>query len=61
MKSTKRKQIKPKNYYLQLSCFLIHLGVIIYFIIRLKPSQFFPHLTNWSFVLIIISEIFFQK
>ena len=51
MKLTKRKQIKPKNYYLQLSCFLIHLGVIIYFIIRLKPSQFFPHLTNWSFVL----------
>ena len=48
---TKRRQIKPKSYYLQLGCFLIHLGVIIYFIFRLEPSQFFPHLTNWSFLL----------
>ena len=63
----KRKQIKPKNYYIQLGCFIIHLSVIIYMIIRLKPSQFFPHLTNWSFfissvylfVLIISDTVFF--
>jgi hypothetical protein len=67
----KRKEIKAKNYYISLGCFIVHFGVIIYMIIRVKPSQFFPHLTNWSFLLstlylfsVIISDsnlFFFAK
>ncbi len=47
----KRKQIKTLNYYLLLGCFILHLGFVIYLIIALAPSQFLPHLTNWSFFL----------
>ena len=47
----KRKQIKTLNYYLLLGCFILHLGFVIYMIISLVPSQFLPHLTNWSFFL----------
>ena len=47
----KNRPIKKKNYLIQLVLFILHLGIIIYFIFTLKPSQFLPHLTNWSFVL----------
>ena len=47
----KNRQIKKLNYYLQSILFIIHLGFIIYLCITLHPSQFLPHLTNWSFVL----------
>lgn len=47
----KNRPIKRLNFYIQLALFIIHLGLIIYLCITLHPSQFLPHLTNWSFVL----------
>ena len=47
----KNREIKKLNYYLILCLFIFNLGVIIYLCCTLRPSQFLPHLTNWSFVL----------
>lgn len=48
---TKNRQITKLNYYLLLCSCILHLGFIIYLILAIKPHQFFPHLTNWSFLL----------
>ncbi len=47
----KSRQIKAINYYFLLCSSIFHLGFIIFLIFFITPSQFFPHLTNRSFLL----------